>query len=241
MEMIKDIPLILGRVVTILPLLLFVTLFMGRRSIGEMPVFDFLIIVVMGAVVGADIADPNIHHLPTFATILAIGLIQRLVSRLAVSRRKIGRLLTFEPAVVVWKGEFLPKTLGSIRYSVDNILVMLREQQIFDLDEVEMAVIEPNGNLSVQKRFEKQNVSKGDLNLPAPPVTDFSHPVILEGKVETDVLAFLKLDRDWLRQRLKQQGISSEKEVFFASVKPNGDLTVSLNQTGDLSPPPLKH
>lgn len=63
LELLKDVALVLGRVVTILPLLLFVTLFMGKRAIGELPVFDFLIIITLDAVVGADIADPDIHHL----------------------------------------------------------------------------------------------------------------------------------------------------------------------------------
>lgn len=65
METVKEILVVYGRIITILPLLLVVTLFMGKRSIGEMPVFDFLIIITLGAVVGADIADPKIEHLHT--------------------------------------------------------------------------------------------------------------------------------------------------------------------------------
>ena len=62
MDVMMDSLKVIGRIVTILPLLLIIGLYMGRRSIGELPVFDFLVILVLGAVVGADIADPKIDH-----------------------------------------------------------------------------------------------------------------------------------------------------------------------------------
>lgn len=171
----KEIPTVLGRIVTILPLVLFITLFMGRRSIGEMPVFDFLIIITLGAVVGADIADPSIHHLPTVVAIIAIGILQRAVSQWMISNRKIGQLITFKPTIVIWKGQILHENLHRIHYSIDNILVMLREYQIFDLSEVDTAIIESNGKLSVQKKVEKQIITKEDLQIkPLIPFAFFS-------------------------------------------------------------------
>ncbi|MEW6523742.1 MAG: hypothetical protein AB1445_09280 [Bacillota bacterium] len=74
--------LIAFRLITIMALALAITLLiMGKRPIGELPVFDFLTIVVMGAVVGADIADPNIEHLPTAFTVVTLGFLQLGVSR----------------------------------------------------------------------------------------------------------------------------------------------------------------
>lgn len=145
----KDMLLILGRIVTIIPLLLFTTLFMGKRAIGELPVFDFLIVIILGALVGADIAEPDIKHLPTAFAIIAIGIFQRIVTRWKISNHKIGRLLTFEPTVVLQNGKFVNKNLKKIRYSIDNILQMLREKDVFDINEVETAIIEANGALSV--------------------------------------------------------------------------------------------
>lgn len=237
----KEIPTILGRIVTIIPLLLFVTLFMGRRSIGEMPVFDFLIIITLGAVVGADIADPSIHHLPTIVSIIAIGILQRVVSKWIISNRKIGRMITFEPAIVIWKGQLLHDNLRRIRYPIDNILVMLREHQIFDLSEVDTAIIESNGKLTVQKKVEKQNVTKEDLQIHPSTPHLLSFPLIMEGKIDQAVLFSLGLDENWLRKNLQKQGISDEKEVFFASINEEKHLSVSLYHPSSLSPPPLRH
>ncbi len=148
-EFLKEMAVILGRIITILPLLLIVTIFMGKRAIGELPVFDFLIIVTLGAVVGADIADPNIHHLPTAVAIVGIALLQKVVAKWKISNRKVGRLLTFEPTIVVQNGVILQGNLKRIRYSIDNVLQMLREKDVFDISEVEIAIVESNGAISV--------------------------------------------------------------------------------------------
>lgn len=97
METVKELLLVAGRIVTIFPLILLTTLYMGKRSIGELPVFDFLVIISLGAVVGADIADPNIEHLHTSFAIVLIGIIQRTVSYLVIRSRKFGKWITFEP------------------------------------------------------------------------------------------------------------------------------------------------
>lgn len=101
MELVKELLVVVGRIVTILPLMLGITFFMGKRSIGELPVFDFLIIITFGAVVGADIADPQIEHIHTAVAIVLIGTFQKVVSKLKIRYRKFGHLITFEPTVVI--------------------------------------------------------------------------------------------------------------------------------------------
>ncbi|OYD06493.1 YetF domain-containing protein [Paludifilum halophilum] len=241
LDVLKEIPLILFRLVTIIPVLLFVALFMGRRAIGEMPVFDFLVIVVLGAVVGADIADPSIHHLPTLVTIMAIGIMQRMTSRWIVSSRKFGRLITFEPTIVIWKGNILEKNLWQVRYSIDNLLVMLREQHIFDLADVELGVVEPNGRLSVQLIPEEKVATKKDVQAPFPLSAQISFPVIVEGKVYEDVLSDLGLDLQWLRKQLREEGIEHEKDVLFASVNEEQKLTLSSKKGTFVPAPPTFH
>lgn len=159
METVKEIFIIYGRIITILPLLLIVTLFMGKRSIGELPVFDFLIIITLGAVVGADIADPNIRHIHTAAAVIAIGLLQKVISKIVIKNRMIGKIITFEPTVVIKNGTFLVGNLRRLRYSLDNVLQMLREKDIFDIKDVELAIVEANGKLTVYKQSNKSSVT----------------------------------------------------------------------------------
>ena len=212
---------------------------MGKRAIGELPVFDFLIIVILGAVVGADIADPEIKHLPTAVAIISVALLQKLVARLKISKRKIGRLITFEPTIIVQDGKILNKNLKKIHYSIDNILQMLREKDVFDISEVETAIIEASGNMSVLKKPEKCNVTREDMNIPMKTST-IAYPIIMEGEIYSQVLSYLGLNEAWLKEQLKNRKIINIKDVFFASINQKHELQ-SLKQEGGIKIPIIKH
>ncbi|MFS0728270.1 DUF421 domain-containing protein [Paenibacillus sp. 1P07SE] len=237
MELMKELLLVSGRIVTIFPLMLIVALYMGKRSIGEMPVFDFLVILALGAVVGADIADPKIEHLHTVVAIILIGLLQRGVSLLAIKARKFGRWITFEPTVVVHNGSFLMHNLQKGRYSMDNILQMLREKDVFQLDEVELAILEANGRLTVYKKPSKTPVTAEDLGLEKKQ-KGLAYPLILEGTVSENVLAYLNKDIAWLELQLQDKGLKKE-DVVFASIDEDGQLYLSQAVASPI--PPIHH
>lgn len=231
---------VVGRVFTILPLLLIVTLFMGKRSIGELPVFDFMIILTLGSVTGADIAEPNVHHLPIAVAIVALGVLQRLVSQWSIVSRRFGKMVTFEPTVVFYNGKFLVHQLKKIRYSLDNVLQMLREKDIFDLAEIEMAIIEANGRLTVLKKSAQQPVTRQDLQVQTAS-TGISLPVIVEGKIYPDALKYRERDEEWLLQELKKRGVAVE-DVFLATLNRQNELLLFEKQPNNLQQiPPVQH
>lgn len=226
MEMIKELSILLGRIVTIFPLTLAIALYMGKRSIGELPIFDFLVIIILGAVVGADIADPQIEHIHTAVAIVFIGFFEKIVSKLKIKYRKFGHLITFEPTVVIHDGQFIVPSLKRIRYSIDNILQMLRENEVFDISHVHLGIIEANGKLSVLKKPNKTEVMAEDMNITGNEVS-LSYPIIIDGEVYRNTLAKLSLSDSWLKEQLKNNGINSLEEVFFASVNMRKELQVS--------------
>ncbi|WFB59107.1 DUF421 domain-containing protein [Paenibacillus sp. BR1-192] len=238
MDLLKDLLLVLGRIYTIYPLLLGVTLFMGRRSIAELPVFDYIIILSLGSVVGADIADPKIEHIHTAFAIIAIGLLQKLASILLVKSRRIGKWITFEPLIVVKDGQFIYPNMKKARYSIDNILQMLRKEQIFDMAEVDMAVLEPSGALSILKKMEKTAVTLEDLKLKRQNA-GLSYAVVKEGRIQTITLRKLNLTGEWLETQLGERGIPLD-QVFFASLDEQKRLNITIYDK-EIPLPPLYH
>ncbi|ANA80618.1 DUF421 domain-containing protein [Paenibacillus glucanolyticus] len=238
MELIKDLLVVLGRIYTIYPLLLAVTLFMGRRSVAELPVFDYIIILSLGSVIGADIADPHIEHIPTIFAIVAIGVLQKIGSVLLIKSRLIGKWMTFEPIIVIKDGQFLHKNLKKARYPIDNILQMLREDQIFDINTVDMAVLEPNGTLSVLKKMEKMTVTLEDLKLKRQD-SGLSYAIIKEGRVQTITLQKLNLTGKWLENQLSEREILLD-QVFFASLDEQMSLNITVYDK-EIPVPPLYH
>lgn len=230
MELIKDMGIVFLRIVTIFPLMLFITLFMGRKTIGEMPVFDFLIIIALGAVVGADIADPSIEHLPTVFAILIIALLQKTFSIGSIRYRWFGKLISFEPVVIIYQGKIVHRNLKKVQYSVDNVLEMLREEQVFDLSEVHVGVLESNGKISILEQTK-----------PPQPEASIAFPVIKEGRIDTNILSRLGLNQAWLEKQLAAQQVEL-RSVFLAMVDQNNSLTITQYEEDiHQSLPPVIH
>lgn len=240
METLWEYGIIAVRIGTVFPLLLAMTLFMGRRSIGELPVFDFLIILTLGSVVGADIAEPDIQHLPTAYAIVLIALLQKGVAIASVRYRLFGRLVTFEPLVMIHEGILQFSNLKKAKYSVDNILQMLREEQVFDIALVHLAVLEANGRLSVMLRPDAAPATAAQVNAPADK-PDLSYPVIMEGKIQAAVLAYLGLNEDWVRLQLQAQSARMEN-VFIGLVDKHKQLTLhAYYPASNTMIPPIHH
>jgi uncharacterized membrane protein YcaP (DUF421 family) len=238
MHFIKDTLIVYSRIVTILPLLLFFTLYMGKRTIGELPVFDYLIIITLGTLVGADISDPAIEHIHTATAIVGLALLQKFISTITLKSRKIGKILTFEPTIVIMNGVLIDKNLRKIKYSIDNILTMLREKDVFDISVVMLGIIESNGKISVYKEPNKSQVLREDLAIDMTTDT-MSYPVIMEGKIDYGTLTELGTNESWLMEELKRKGIKKLDEVFFASL--TRDLKLHLSPLNSDSPIHINH
>lgn len=120
-------------------------------------------------------------------------------------------------------------------YSIDNVLQMLREQEVFDITDVHLGIIEASGRLSILKKDSKSSVTLEDINLNRTS-SSLSYPVIIDGKVYKKVLDRLKLSDKWLKKELKKLNVHDEKEVFFASVNTKNELQISLKNYMEESP-----
>lgn len=214
------------RIVTIMALLLFLTLRTGRRKIGELPVYDFLSVIVIGSVIGADITEPDIPHLPIAFAVIFIVAVQYFVSNVLINNKKIAKKITFGPTVVIQDGQFIKSNLERLKYSVENILMALREKDVFDLNEVAFAIVEGSGKLSVLKKTQFLPVTPPDVNLNKPE-KGLSIPLIIDGKTIEENLEKLKRDRDWLATQLERNGIRELEEVFYAHINSDGTICVS--------------
>ena len=219
------------RIVTIMALLLFATLFiMGKRPIGELPVFDFLVLVVMGSIVGADIAGPDAAHLPIAFSVVLMAAVQRLVSFFVTKSRRFRKAVTFEPTIVVYNGRLIYANIKRIRFTIDEIIMLLREKEIFDIGKVEYGIVEANGKMSVLRKPEFESPTLGDMKLPYPPKGN-AVTVVMEGQIQLSNLKALALGEQDLLHMLDKSG-TSLADTAYASIDSKGKLSLSTyNET----------
>lgn len=219
--------IVMLRIVTIMPILLFSTLFiMGKRPVGELSVFDLLSLVVLGAIVGADIAEPKVPHLPTVFAIIILSLLQRLISERILKSKKFKKLVNFEPTLIIQDGQLIHKNIKKIKFSIDEVLMLLREKGIFDIGKISYAIIEASGEISILKADEHEAVTKKDMNI-------FSEkaklPLVVVAEKELNIknMERLQISEQALIEKLKENGFNDYKSLFFVSLDGNGNISIS--------------
>ena len=223
------------RFLIVFPLLYLVTALMGKRSIGELPVIDFIVAITIGSVVGADLADPAVPHGPTIMMVVLIGVTQFGVTRLKANSASVRDLTTLTPTVIIEKGRFLTHNIAKLRFTVNDILPMLREQEVFNLSDVAMALIEPSGRLSVLKEPSIRPVTLKDMGRTPPPE---SLPLLFvaDGKLVPNALEHSNKDREWLSNELKNHGYNAIEEVYLAAIESDGTFYVTPIQQDRVGP-----
>lgn len=208
---------------------------MGKREIGKLSVFDLVISIMIAEIAVIAIEDPHKSLFNTAAPIFLLVLIQIGMALLSLKSRKVRILFDGKPSVLISNGHLNREEMRKQRYNLDDLMTQLRENQITSIEEVELAVLEPTGKLSV--------ISKNDHGFLAHKQTDdtqFSKqslpsgfryellplPLIMDGKVQDGSLEKIGKDRFWLKKELQDRGVDEFRNVFFCSVDHRGHLYI---------------
>jgi len=209
---------------------------MGKREIGQLSPFDLVIAIMIAELAVIPMENVNIpisHGLIPMAVLL---IMQVGLAFLCLKSPIIRDLLSGVPAIMVRNGQIVESELRKQRYSVDELLLQLREKGYTNPADVEFAILEASGTLSVIPRASKRPVSPEDLGIPTG-YEGIAYPLIVDGQVIHKNLKEIKLDESWLIQELQGHGVSSPQDVFFALIDTQGELYV---QAYDDEPPDNK-
>ncbi|WP_156291644.1 YetF domain-containing protein [Oceanobacillus salinisoli] len=219
---------LLLRVVISFLVLFILARIMGRKEITQMTFFNFVSAIAIGSIAAALATRQNLsiwNGVLALAGWAAITLIMDVIDIKSKHARKvtIGR-----PIIVIKEGQIMENSLRKARLDMDSLSSLLRRNHVFSVSDVELAVFETSGHLSVNMKPEKKTVTKGDLNIFTSTFNKYpsSTQVISDGKIISKNLSKLRLNQDWLDQQLKQAGIDSVSQVFYAEVQKDGTLYI---------------
>lgn len=207
--------------------LLIMARIMGRKEISQMTFFNFVSAITIGTIGGTLITSPDFTIWEGLYSLIGWTLLTVGMGLLDIKSKKARKLIEGEPIVLINNGKIMDKALRKVRLDVDALKVMLREKNVFSVSDVEYALYETDGKLSVLKKESKQNVTKSDMNLQQE-VNQYPKPtdVISDGVVNIENLSELQLDQQWLQKQLDQAGIDSIADVFYAEVQKDGKLYI---------------
>ncbi|MBL3648661.1 YetF domain-containing protein [Bacillus sp. RHFS10] len=225
------IPQLIIRLIIAFITLLVLTRLMGRKEIAQLTFFNFVSAISIGTI-GASLAiDSTLNIRNGFIALFVWSAFTIIVGFLDIKFPAFRFAVEGQPVILIRKGKIMDKQLRSVRLDLDALQTLLRKKNIFSLADVDYAIFETDGSLSVLKKQAKQNVTKKDMNVQGENAK-VSHPasVIADGKVREDNLKKLNLNKQWLMDQLKESGIQHPKEVFYAEVQTDGTLYIDKKE-----------
>lgn len=221
--------ILLRSVIAFFTLLIF-TRILGKQQVSQLTFFDYIIGITVGSI-AADIIDFDRNLLLQLLGLASWMGLAFLLQIITLKSRKMGKLIDSDPVVVIKNGKVLEQNMSKMRYKTKELFEQLRLKGAFNLADVEFAVLETNGDLSVLKKSQNLPVTPNDLNIPTK-YNGLPTSLILEGQVIEENLEYCKLDVQWLINELNKHGIKDMKEVFIASLDSVGTLYIDkYNET----------
>lgn len=209
--------------------LLLVTRIIGKTQISQITPFDFISAIVLGELLGNAIYDEEVKIWSIIYALALWTILMLLVQKITQKFRRTRKLIEGEPAIIIRNGQIDFDVIKREKIDVNELLSILRQKGAFSIREIEFAILEQSGDISVLKRSKYSSPTAEDLDLCDKPVY-LPINLILDGEVLLDNLRAIGFDENWLRDHLNKFGIHSTEEVFFADWKQDEGLHVVLRK-----------
>ena len=201
---------------------------MERKEISEMTFFNFASAISIGSIAGNLSFNPRLSILNGIIALIVWSILTLISGRIVIKSKRARRVMNGEPLIIIKNGKMMEKSLRKINLDVDTLRALLRQKDIFSITEVEYAIFEMTGKLSVMKKDNKQTVTREDMKVvnPQQKLSPILTGVVSDGVINESNLEKLNLDTGWLNEQLVQAGISSISDVFYAEVQPDHTLYI---------------
>lgn len=235
----NDIADVLVRTLVAYFALLVLTRIAGRKQMAHLTFFDYITGITIGSIAGGMIFDLELELWLGVVAITAWFALLIFTDVITLKMVPARKLFTAEPLLVIHNGQILEENLGKKYYNINDLLMELRSQGVFDPSQVAVGIIEENGKLSILKKVENEPVTPASAIVPPQPhsalaLNMIGKEIIIDGKLVVENLQAANISEAWLAEQLKASGIDDYGQVAVAMLKPDGNLYIDLKK--DIAP-----
>ena len=187
--------------------------FMGKREVGELSIVDLIVSILIAELSAMSIEQYDKSIFLSLIPIIVLVLLQIILARLSLKHPKLRTILDGEPSFIIEKGKLNYKELVKQRYNLEDLLTQLRAREIKSLEDVDYAILETSGKLSVFQKKKGRNI--------------YPLAVILDGVIQEETLKAIKRNKEWLEEMLEVRNVNLE-DVFYGFYK-NHQLFIIKN------------
>jgi uncharacterized membrane protein YcaP (DUF421 family) len=198
---------------------------MGKRQIGQLQPFELVIMVMLAGLAVIPMENTGVPLTNGLVPILTLLAAEYIASFLSLKSEEIRKILCGKPSILINRGKIVEQELQRLRINLNDLLEQLRIKNMPNISEVEFAILETSGSLSVIPKSQKRPLTPNDLNIPTNyeglPIT-----LILDGKVNHENLRIAHLSIEWLKEQISENGYSDFKEILFAALDTSGNIFI---------------
>ena len=195
-----------------------ITKMMGHKQVAQLDFFDYVSGITIGSI-GAELAtELEEPHKPLLALVI-YGFVSLGLNLLAHKMPRTRKYINGTPTILLNDGTLYRKNLKKAKLDLSEFMLLCREQGYFDLDEIQTAVFEHNGKLSILPKAANRPVTPKDLQITAA-AASIGVELIMDGRVMGENLSRVGRDANWLEKQLREQGYREAKEIFLAVYRP---------------------
>ena len=203
-------------------IVLFVMRLMGKREIGQLQPFELAISIMISDLATIPMADIGIPLINGIIPILGLLLMHLLISLLNLRSTIVRELVCGKPTILIFRGKINEENLRKERFTLNELEEKLRSNNVMDIGDVEYAILETSGDVSVIQKPNKRTVTPEDLNI-MPEYEGISYDLIIDGKISYDNLKKLGKDYNWLRKQTLKFEMMPE-EALIATINGKGSF-----------------
>ena len=205
--------------------LFIITKIMGHKQVAQLDFFDYISGITIGSIAAELATELNEPFKPLIALVI-YGIASLLLNLLAHKLPKTRKYINGTPTILMNGGKIFRENLKQAKLDLSEFMLLCREKGYFDLDEIETAIFEHNGKISVLPKAAKRPATPEDLEISAT-ATYIGIEVIMDGRVMGENLSRMGRDINWLTVQLKSQGYNNAKQIFLGIYrKENDNLTL---------------
>lgn len=213
------------RTILVLIILFFITKMMGKKQISELNFFDYIVGITIGSI-AADISlDIEKNMIAGIAALFIYGFISYIISFVSIKSILARRFFIGVPTVLVEKGKIIESGLKKSKIDVNDLLMVARENGYFNLDEIDYALMEVNGNISFLPKEKEKPVTKRDMKIKCSN-EGLTVNGIIDGKYMVNNMKAINKDKEWLDHELKVNGYDNYDNILLATIDNNYKVTI---------------
>ncbi|WP_077600947.1 YetF domain-containing protein [Oceanobacillus sojae] len=205
--------------------LFLITKILGKTQISQITPFDFISALLLGELVGNALFDPKAGIAEIAFVVALYGILMYTVEIISQKYKRTRHLLEGSPTIIIHRGKLVRDMMKKTKLDINQLQHLLREKDVFSISEVEFAVLEANGTVSVLKKTDYQTPTRKDLKLSP---QDVALPITLinDGEIIKDNLEEKNLPVSWLEESIREQGYKDISEIFYAEYTKGNPLYI---------------